>query len=126
MTYTMLYDGNCRICCQQAQMVSEWDEHHRIELLDANSPAARERFPQISHAEAMEQLHVIGPDGTIYRGAAAARELLLQLPALRGVGELLRLPGALTLAQPLYDLVARNRYLFGRSATCDDGTCRTR
>ncbi|RMD74159.1 MAG: DUF393 domain-containing protein, partial [Chloroflexi bacterium] len=71
------------------------------------------------------QLHVVGPDGTIYRGAEAVRELLLQLPALRGLGELLRLPGALTLAQPVYEFVARNRYLFGgKPTTCDDGSCR--
>ncbi|MEF3272873.1 MAG: DUF393 domain-containing protein [Chloroflexus sp.] len=124
MPYTMLYDGNCQFCRQQAMLVSKWDEQRQIELLDANSRAARERFPQISHTEAMEQLHVIGPDGTIYRGAAAVRELCLQLPALRGAGELLRLPGVLALAQPLYNLVARNRYLFGGSHPCDDGTCR--
>lgn len=124
MPYTMLYDGNCRICRQQAEWVEAYDEQRQIELLDANSPAARERFPQISHEEAMGQLHVIGPDGTIYRGAEAVRELLLRLPALRGLGELMRLPGALMVAGPIYDFVARNRYLFGGNSACDDGSCR--
>ncbi|MEJ5343805.1 MAG: DUF393 domain-containing protein [Chloroflexus sp.] len=126
MRYTMLYDGNCRICRSQAALIAGYDDHNQIELLDANSASARERFPQISHEEAMGQLHVVGPDGTIYRGAEAVREILLQLPTLRGLGELLRLPGALTLAQPVYELIARNRYLFGGSTTCDDDACRRR
>ncbi|ACL23249.1 thiol-disulfide oxidoreductase DCC family protein [Chloroflexus aggregans] len=125
MPYTMLYDGNCRLCRSQASLVAAYDEYDQIELIDANSAEARARFPEITLDEAMGQLHVVGPDGTIYRGAEAVRELLLQLPALRGLGELLRLPGALTLAQPVYEFVARNRYLFGGNpATCDDGSCR--
>ncbi|WP_298403091.1 thiol-disulfide oxidoreductase DCC family protein [uncultured Chloroflexus sp.] len=124
MPYTMLYDGNCRMCRQQAKWVAMYDEQRQIELLDANSTAARERFPQISHEEAMGQLHVVGPDGTIYRGAEAVRELLLRLPALRGLGELMSLPGALTVAGPIYNFIARNRYLFGGNPVCDDGSCR--
>ncbi len=124
MPYTMLYDGNCRMCRQQAEWVAMYDEQRQIELLDANSTAARERFPQISHEEAMGQLHVVGPDGTIYRGAEAVRELLLRLPALRGLGELMSLPGALTVAEPIYNFIARNRYLFGGNPVCDDGSCR--
>ncbi|MFN3373166.1 MAG: thiol-disulfide oxidoreductase DCC family protein [Chloroflexus sp.] len=124
MPYTMLYDGNCRMCRRQAEWVAVYDEQRQIELLDANSTAARERFPQISHEEAMGQLHVVGPDGTIYRGAEAVRELLLRLPALRGLGELMSLPGALTVAGPIYNFIARNRYLFGGNPVCDDGSCR--
>jgi predicted DCC family thiol-disulfide oxidoreductase YuxK len=124
MRYTMLYDGNCRICRRQAELVAAYDDYNRIELLDANSAHARERFPHISFEDALSQLHVVGPDGTVYRGAEAVRELLLQLPTLRGLGEILRLPGVLSLAQPLYELVARNRYLFGGTATCDDNACR--
>ncbi len=125
MRYVMMYDGNCRICSRQAALVAAYDDHHQIELLDANSAEARERFPQISHAEAMGQLHVIGPDGAIYRGADAVRAILLRLPALRGLGELLSLPGAVALAQPIYDLIARNRYLLGGRTDCENGACRS-
>jgi predicted DCC family thiol-disulfide oxidoreductase YuxK len=48
----------------------------------------------------------------------------MRLPALRGLGELLRLPGAMGLARPLYALVARNRYLLGgRADACEDDIC---
>lgn len=123
-SYTLLYDGNCRICTSQIQTVAHYDEHGRIELLDINSAEARARFPQITPEAAQREMHLAAPDGTLYRGADAVRQTLLLLPAVRGLGELMRLPGVMTLAHPLYAWVARNRYwLGGRTNTCDDGAC---
>lgn len=122
--YTMLYDGNCRICTGQARLVASYNDDGLIDIVDMNSPAARARFPQVTPAMARRELHLVGPDGSLHRGAEAVRETLLRLPALRGLGELMGLPGAMTLARPVYAWVARNRYLFGGSpAPCEDGTC---
>ncbi len=120
----MLYDGNCRICVSQAEIVASYNDDALIEILDLNSPVARLRFPQVTPEAAQRELHLVAPDGTLYRGAEAVREVLVRLPALRGLGELLRLPGAMSFARPLYAFVARNRYLLGgRSEECADGTC---
>jgi predicted DCC family thiol-disulfide oxidoreductase YuxK len=122
--YTLLYDGNCRMCTAQARLVESYNDGGLIELLDMNSAAAQSRFPQVSPADAQRELHLVAPDGSLNRGAVAVRETLLRLPALRGLGELLRIPGAIQLAQPIYAFVARNRYLFGGNAAhCDDGSC---
>jgi predicted DCC family thiol-disulfide oxidoreductase YuxK len=122
--YTMLYDGNCRICRSQAQTIAGYNDDGLIEVLDMNTPDARARFPQVTPAMAQREMHLVAPDGTLYRGAEAVRETLLRLPALRGLGELMRLPGAMGLARPLYAWVARNRYLLGgRVESCEDGTC---
>ncbi len=123
-SYTLLYDGKCRICTNQVELIAKYDDDRRIELLDLNQPSAQVRFPQISPEAAQRELHLVAPDGTLYRGAAAVRQTLLLLPTLRGLGELMRLPGAMSLANPIYAWVARNRYLLGGyNDTCDNGTC---
>ncbi|NWF81592.1 MAG: DUF393 domain-containing protein [Chloroflexi bacterium] len=122
--YTVLYDGACRICTSQVELLAGYNDDDLIELLDMNSAEARARFPQVTPEDAQRELHVVAPDGTLYRGAEAVRETLLRLPSLRGLGELLRLPGAMSLARPLYAWVARNRYLLGgQTERCADGTC---
>lgn len=121
----MLYDGSCRFCTRQAGRVARFDGQGLIELLDVNSPEARARFPQVTPAAAQRELHLVGPDGTLHRGAEAVRETLLRLPGLRALGELMRIPGAMLVARPVYALVARNRYLLGgRTETCEDGACK--
>lgn len=123
--YTLLFDGNCRICTSQAELVARYDAVHRIEPLDTNTPEARARFPQVTPAAARRELHVVAPDGTLYRGPEAVRETLLRLPRLRLLGQFMRLPGVMLLARPIYRLVARNRYLLGgRTAACDGDSCR--
>ncbi|MFV9504065.1 MAG: thiol-disulfide oxidoreductase DCC family protein [Oscillochloridaceae bacterium umkhey_bin13] len=122
--YTMLYDGACRICTNQAELVASYNDADWIEILDLNDPRVRERFPQITPAMAQRELHLVAPDGSLHQGAEAVREVLLRLPSLRGLGELMRLPGAMTLARPVYAWVAANRYLLGgRTEPCDDGSC---
>jgi predicted DCC family thiol-disulfide oxidoreductase YuxK len=123
--YTLLYDGACRICIGQVQMLDAYNDEGRIELLDMNSAEAQSRFPQVRPEDARRELHLVAPDGTLHRGAEAVRETLLRLPALRGLGELLRLPGMISLARPIYAFVARNRYrLGGRADACEDDLCR--
>jgi predicted DCC family thiol-disulfide oxidoreductase YuxK len=122
--YTMLYDGNCRICCSQADLVRSFNSQDRIEVLDLHDPSAIVRFPQFSAQAVRSELHLVAPDGSVHIGAAAVREVLLRLPSLRGLGEILALPGMTALAAPFYRLVAANRYLFGgRPTACEDDSC---
>jgi predicted DCC family thiol-disulfide oxidoreductase YuxK len=123
--YTLLYDGACRICTSQMATVAAYNDAGLVEILDLRSPEVRERFPEITPEAAQRELHLVAPDGAIYRGAEAVRETLLRLPSLRGLGEVLRLPGAMTLARPLYAFIAANRYLIGGRTddACTDGTC---
>jgi predicted DCC family thiol-disulfide oxidoreductase YuxK len=123
--YTLLFDGNCRICSGQAELVARYDSAGRIQPLDMNTPEARASFPQVTPAAARRELHLVAPDGALYRGPEAVRQTLLRLPRLRALGRLMGLPGAMAVARPLYRLVARNRYLLGgRAGACDGDSCR--
>jgi predicted DCC family thiol-disulfide oxidoreductase YuxK len=122
--YTLLYDGTCNICTSQMRTIAEYNDDGLIELLDLHDPTAQERFPQVTPEMARRELHLVAPDGSLYQGAEAVRETLLRLPSLRGLGELLRLPGAMSIARPLYAWLAANRYnIGGRVENCADGTC---
>lgn len=122
--YALLFDGKCRICSSQVETIAAYNDDGLIELLDMNSAEARERFPQVTPAMAQRELHLVAPDGTFYQGADAVRETLLRLPSLRGLGELMRLPGAMFIARPFYAWVAANRYTIGgRAEECTDGSC---
>ena len=124
--YTLLYDSDCRICTAQAHGLLHYDADDRIALLPLNSSAARARYPQITPGDAQRWMHIVGPDGRIWRGADAVRLALLLLPLGRALGALLYLPGAMRLARPLYDWFARNRYRFGGyTARCDGDACAT-
>jgi predicted DCC family thiol-disulfide oxidoreductase YuxK len=124
-TYTLLYDGACRICTAQAHGLLRYDSDHRIALLALGSPAARALYPQITIEDAQRWMHIVAPDGRIWRGTDAVRLALLLLPLGRALGALLYLPGAMRLARPLYDWFARNRYRFGgyTAASCDGDAC---
>ncbi len=124
--YTLLYDGACGICSSQVATIAAYDDDRLIELLDMHSSEAQARFPQVTPEMAQRELHLVAPDGTLYQGAAAVRMTLLCLPSLRGLGELMGLPGVMNLARPLYAWVARNRYVLGGRTgdVCADGSCR--
>jgi predicted DCC family thiol-disulfide oxidoreductase YuxK len=124
-TYTLLYDGACRICTAQAHALLRYDSDQRIALLALGSVAAHARYPQIAPEDAQRWMHIAGPDGRIWRGADAVRLALLLLPLGRALGALLYLPGAMRIARPFYDWFARNRYRFGgyTTASCDGDAC---
>src|SRR5213592_1398565 len=105
-TYTLLYDGTCQICTAQAHGLLRYNTERRIALLAIDDPAARERHPQIAPADAQRWIHIVGPDGRIWRGADALRVTLLLLPPGRVLGALMYLPGVMRVARPLYDWFA--------------------
>ena len=52
-------------------------------------------------------MHLVDEDGTVYRGAAAGREVLARLPRGRLWALPFRLPGALAIAEPVYGWITR-------------------
>ena len=52
-------------------------------------------------------MHLVDADGTVYRGAAAGREVLARLPRGRLWALPFRLPGALAIAEPVYGWITR-------------------
>lgn len=68
---TVLYDPQCKLCT----FVSNWLPRQRqlvpLDLVPADSPEARRRFPALDHAATLRDVTVIGDAGQIFRGDSA-------------------------------------------------------
>jgi predicted DCC family thiol-disulfide oxidoreductase YuxK len=111
----VLYDGECGLCRAQALWLRRLDWRCRLRWEDFHASAAQGTCPAGLAREALEQsLHVVAADGRVLRGFLALRRLARCLPALWPFVPLLYLPGAASLGEPLYRLVARNRHRLDR------------
>lgn len=90
---TVLYDAACGLCSRTRTWLLEQPRFLELELLDAASAEARERFPGLAAGAAgPEELVVVADTGEVWRGGSA---WIMCLYALREYRE-----WALTLADP--------------------------
>lgn len=102
----MIYDGDCGFC---KRWIDRWQRLTRGRVNYIAIKDARELCPEISEAELKRAVHLVEPDGRVYRGAEAVFQALSYAPA----GGLLtwpaRLPGLLPFAERAYAFVAQRR-----------------
>jgi predicted DCC family thiol-disulfide oxidoreductase YuxK len=116
--YTVLYDGQCRVCAASARLLRRWDTAGRLELVPYQDPAVPERFPTIPAAALREAMQVVGPDGARWEGAAAVERILSLLPAGGLLAWSFRVPVLGALLNRGYRWFARNRFRLGCGAHC--------
>lgn len=122
----LLFDGHCRFCTRSAERILRWAAPGAVRAVDLHSPDGLAKHPSISPEAAMASIHVVMPDGRIFRGLGAiVRALWTRFP-LRAVLWLYFVPGIQQLAEAGYRIVARNRYrLGGRANSGPDQVCDT-
>ena len=109
----LIYDDGCAFCRRWVQRLKRWDRADVIALL----PLADPRAPVLARrdtAALRRAAHLVRPDGTVFAGAAAARELLGFLPLGWIPRAVLRVPGALAIAESAYAWIARTWGPVGR------------
>ena len=113
----ILFDGVCVFCSRWVRFVLRLDRERRFRFLAIQSERGR----------ALAVRHGINPDapetnavvigGSIFFKSDAALVVLGRLPATAPLAALRIAPRALR--DPVYDLIARNRYrIFGRTDQC--------
>lgn len=103
---TLIYDASCGFCRRWVSRLKRWDRDDRVRLLPLQDPGA----PGLAHRpreELQQAAHLVRPDGAVFAGAAAARELCAYLPLGWIPRALFALPGALPLAEKVYRWIAR-------------------
>lgn len=141
--WTVIYDGECRLCRSSVARLRRWIGHpagelaagdadgaERLAAPDAVSyvplqdPRAIAAAPGLDERAARARIHVVAPDGRLFGGAEALARLLLA-SRWRRLAWAYFLPGVRQFADLAYRLVAENRYRFGRSrhSACA-GPCR--
>lgn len=119
--YTVVFDGDCRVCTRIAGVLREWDREQALDVVSSQEPGVMARFPWIPARAYADALQLIGADGTTWAGAPAIEQLLGVLPRGRWVSWLFRIPFARVLADRFYRWFARNRHRLGCGAHCPSG-----
>ncbi len=116
--FTVVFDGDCKVCTRLSGMLRPWDRTQQIEVVPSQQSGVMARFPWIPARAYADALQLIAADGTTWQGAEAIEQLLNVLPKGRLVSWVFRIPFARTLADRFYRWFARNRYRLGCGAHC--------
>lgn len=117
-TWTVIYDGECRICTRSVNTLRDWDRDARFELLAYQATGVQERFDTISFREFESSVQLVGPDGDRWEGAGAVEKILELVPRTRPFAWLFRIPLIRPIARAVYRFVARHRRFFGCGDHC--------
>lgn len=116
--YTVVYDGDCKVCTRLAKALRRWDKGRRLEVMPSQTPGLQARFPWIPATAYMESLQLVSPRGETWQGAVAVERILDILPRGRLISWLFRIPFARPIADRFYRWFARNRYRLGCGEHC--------
>lgn len=116
--WTIVYDGQCRVCIRSVNILRDWDRYARFELVAYQSEGVMDRFPDITPQEFDASVQLIGPDGGRWEGAEAVEKILSLLPRTRPLAWLFRIPLVRPIARRAYHLFARNRGIFSCGDHC--------
>ena len=116
--YTVVFDGNCKVCTRLSHLLRRWDRHEEMEIVPSQAPGVMARFPWIPPRAFSEALQMIGPRGRTWQGAAAIEQILNVLPKGKLVSWLFRIPFVRAVADRFYRWFAKNRYRMGCGEHC--------
>jgi predicted DCC family thiol-disulfide oxidoreductase YuxK len=116
--YTLVYDGNCKVCGRLVKLLRAWDRNAEIEVVASQQPGVTARFPWIPARAYVEAVQLVGPGGRTSSGAGAIEQLLNMLPKGRLLSWAFKIPFVRGIADRVYKWFARNRYHFGCGDHC--------
>lgn len=102
----LIYDDSCGFCRRWVRRLKRWDRRDAVQLLPLQDPRAPELAGR-SREALQRAAHLVRPDGRVFAGAAAARELCAFLPLGWFPALVLRVPGVLPIAERMYNWIAR-------------------
>lgn len=119
----VIYDGKCSFCTGQVQRIARWDRAGRLSYLSLHDPAAARQYPDLTHAQLVQEMVVVDHNGGRHGGAAAFRYLTRRLPRLWPLAPLMHIPFSLPLWQWFYHRIAERRYRLGKTVACEHEVC---
>jgi lipase maturation factor 1 len=101
----VIYDGDCPFCRRWTGRLRRWDRERRLDYLALQDPRAEEVSGRPRRA--LEQAaHVVLPSGDVLEGAAGFRAICAFLPGGGVLHAMLGIPGALPVAERLYEWIS--------------------
>jgi predicted DCC family thiol-disulfide oxidoreductase YuxK len=90
---TVLYDADCPLCTRFRDWLVRQALLVRVDLVAAGSAEARARFPTLDHARTLEEVTVVGDDGSVWHHDLAWVMCLWATAEHRHLAERLARPG---------------------------------
>jgi predicted DCC family thiol-disulfide oxidoreductase YuxK len=118
----VLFDGKCAFCQKQIQRLLRMARKGALEPVDFQTPGALDAYPAVTYDACMEAMHLVTPDGKIYRGFEAAVHAVATRPVIGKLAYIYYLPGLRWLCDRFYAWLAARRYRLA-AAQCTNGTC---
>jgi len=113
----ILFDGVCVFCSRWVRFVINRDPEQQFRFITVQSETGRALAARFGIDPEAPQTNAVILDGRILFKSDAALAVLGALTATRPLALLKAAPRVLR--DPVYDLIARNRYaIFGRTETC--------
>lgn len=126
-SYTVVSDGNCKVCKRFVAAVAKWDTKGDLEIITSQAPGLSARFPWIPAQAYIESIQLVeNSTGRTWQGAAALEQIIDVLPKGRLVTWIFSIPLARPLADRFYRWFARNRYRLGCGDHCQPDNSVTR
>lgn len=120
--WTLAFDGQCRLCLRSVEWIRVRLGPGAPTFVDARDPGLdglpAEARPQVRPEDLLEEMHLFGPEGEVFRGSRAVEEVLRRTPRWRWLGSLLSLPPIRPLARRVYQWVADHRTELGCGDHC--------
>ena len=108
--FVLFYDGSCGLCRQIARFIAWLPLRAPIHLVDAANPRQLSHYPQLSPHQAMQSVHLLAPDGRLYRGYDAIVVLIRLTPFLRFFAPLFNTRIARRIGWAFYEWVTNHRH----------------
>ena len=107
----LIYDGDCNFCMRWVGRL-KYITKDRVEFLP--SQAVRERFSQISHEDYKNSIQWVDLSGKVFKGAEAIFRALAYVSGRAWPLWIYKnVPGFALAAEYVYQIVAKNRKVFG-------------
>ena len=120
----VLYDGHCRFCKAQMKNLLGLAKPGSIEPVSFQDEGVLERFEGLTWDECMEAMHLVTPEGRVYRGMEAAVRAVVTRPFLGAFAWLYYVPGIRHALDALFRAIAKRRdAIAGRESAaggCDE------
>ncbi|HEX5634733.1 MAG TPA: DUF393 domain-containing protein [Gemmatimonadales bacterium] len=115
----VLFDGDCGFCRSMVSLLERWDRRRAFAAVPASRRHEVAGLPALAEASLAGAMHLALPDGRVFAGGEAVREIIRRLPAGAPFAAAMGLPLVRTLVDRGYRLVAANRHRLGcRGAAC--------
>lgn len=111
MELTVLYDAQCPLCTRFRDWLEAQALLLPVHLVPAGSAQAHGLFPTLDHARTLEEITVVGDDGSVWTQEHAWVMCLWATRAHRGLAERLARPQWLPLARGAAHSAAGLRHL---------------